>query len=935
MHKEVFSDFDGVFSRLCVLYKSSPAAAFVFPSEVVRRFFLDCMTDVYTAVDAGRFLSWDDFLRSYVADALHRPAGNMERILFASMVAPLCRRDGELEGLFDCPEDESPFVNYIASILPDVLIAPHVLAGFDRLPEKRAQAVRLLGAYYERFLSEAMLFEPEKAFLDARLDGRLPGNVVVVYPSLFTIRAFYKDELPDGWIGLDLVRKDVELTVFPDPVSEVRYVLSSLRNQLEKGAFAADFSIVLADRALEGILRTESEVYGVPLSFEFGRSLRDVPGVRLVFLISDAVSSGFSFESLRDLCLASDVPWRFSGTMREIIRLAVKSSYFSADYGENRLFSYIKYEVEHHLDDTFFSVLDERFDRGVLDVSFLEAYKDTEERFFAELGFIAWVLFSFLPAVVSSESFSMLVDRFSLLYDFLLGGEPGAEMRRSWGFARRALQRLCNYEVVLDGLFSVSRPWDVWLAVLSGMSYVSSESSGGVSVFPYRLSAGIAFKNTFVMGLDAESASVRTSLLSFLPEPEKESASIREYELGNAFLQAYSACNAFFSMHVEGGGRQHEVPPYVIIYGKTNAVEQDELEKLPIYGEKGLFAGETGNFLPFYSQKKGYDAALHLDHYFFKESFNPGDFFEIKPWFESKNYFSDGVFVFSPHFVQDFYDCPFRMFVSRLLDIDEYRIRPIFYDRMIVGSALHEVLSYFFSAGKRLDELANEGFDFKSVLLQGLNKRGAGFFSDVLSKRYEPYLNTIAERLRDSLENIGLSLYVKSQESELKWDNPEAGFILRGRMDLLLGDNDDSTIVIDFKTGNIPSFPKKEKLERGEKIDLQVLLYMLILYHLYGEDVSKLLDGMYFPVVNENKNNPLLLRNRKSSAGSYQDDSSLLDVFNILEELLEGIVDSLQVCDFTYAIDNENVCSSFTGACAYRRLCRARYAIREGRNNEN
>lgn len=617
-----------------------------------------------------------------------------------------------------------------------------------------------------------------------------------------------------------------------------------------------------------GLLSEEADLLGIPLSPEVGRALREVSGVRVLFLLDEARRAGWDFDSVRDLFLAGDVPWREG--WGEAVREAVEGKVWNCEAWERvgRVGEFLR-DARGVMETESFGALREALDSWVR--RWLEEWADDAER-------------------------------------------------RAWGFARGLLVQLS----LLEGRTGVrvKRPWEVWIEALKAVPYVPGGGEG-VPVYPYRVSAGAVGGRRWVLGASAEGVEVASIPVEFLPEDERGRLGVSTRRFTESFVYAYLRSGARMSMHRVQGDMTHEVPSVFLLEGTVE--ERGMVEDHPLAVEQRVWRGEVVEVRPVQAMVDGFRRAAEVRGWWGKGAEPLGGV--ARELLERHGMRRGNELLLSPTVVQGFYECGLRAWYERVGGLEEASFRPGFVDRRSLGIVYHALLEEVFSpyVGRLLSEVRLPG-DFRARVKEVLDAHGAVVeeFIEIVADRVTARLEGVIERLKGLFPGTG----AKVGRIEGWERSPIAeGLALRGRLDLLVEDGAGNPVLFDFKYTNVPSFPHSDKLEAGRRFEMQLLLYALLL----KKQEDRLVEDALYVAVEKDDLLSLRKRlgNRgNKNTQVYRDDEGLEGLFERLERTLVEIGQRMEGGEISYAEDR-NVCTTGGGGCPFRRVCRVRYTVRE------
>ncbi len=424
--------------------------------------------------------------------------------------------------------------------------APAPGAAPNAIPALRRDLDRLYTAY-RAFLDEHELFEPQWRAAEltppAEPTALIACDLATDFPEY---RAALTAAMAEGdrILILEAPRQfahSARLRRYPTVTREITDVLLRIEKLLAEGVPGHEIAVTVGDLpALRDRIRLEAAARGVPIVIRQGRPLAEYSAVALFGLMASATAEEFRFERARDLLLHGAIPWRDPGELRRRLTAAAARGRLNITDGDATLRALAR------------SV------RGVVTA--------------ASFGAIRERLYAFFAAYVDTESFP-------------------PDQERAFQSALDVLTELVREEE--RGLPALEDPFGFFVSLLADRQYVPREETGGVSVYPYRVSAGLVPKHHFILNSSQSATKVSgAGTVQLIPETDHEALGIDAYDVSHAMLRAYAASGEAVTFAVSergAGGAQLPAESF------TTAGIEELTDRLadPLELEWRYLAGET------------------------------------------------------------------------------------------------------------------------------------------------------------------------------------------------------------------------------------------------------------------------------------------------------------------------------------------------------
>ena len=859
--------------RAYVFSAFETGAVCIFPTEVAARSALVdyALHSERAAILRDRAISFDTFRARFMAQPPEKKSSNtLIRQLF---VHRLIEEGPPLSRLINprYPQSYRRLERTIAALLGSL----ELVVGDEELLARLDGALQgdlvLLYREYRRFLSQYDLYEPryERAHLPAIWDEDV--RYIILYSDTIAASERLVEELGRP-ANIELwATPEVPLTplvVYPNHIQEIRSTLRAIRGLLEEGVATHAITIGCAcPDTLLPPLSEEAAHYDIPLSIREGASPLAYPGGRFLLCLSEVYDDSFSLESLKSLLLDPSVPWRDSEIAHRFIRRAIEESIF---------------EGSVHTGDQFIERL---HDKEL--VTWYRGFKES------------------IIGIVEAENAPALrraLNHFQDAYfiDEQWRGSAGEDV---YSFC---LDAIAEIEEALASAHTTSfRRLFGWLiTTLHSKRYVFQMKEGGVAVYAWPQVATVNSDHLFVIGLDQEEASVVERPLFFLPDEGEQT------ERDTTLAHLRSVCLPIGSVTLSCHLRRYEgatLPPAAFFeQGRLDEREtSDGAEFDPYRTELALWRGERDapiRSLP--SQRRWFERAMATTLQFRADDYtrhpiHPSLVGRLK---EER----DGTELLSLSATKiDLFDrCPYAFLARYLLRINDVEWESSLVDHRLIGTVEHLVYQRFFKGIEVFDGSKDE--EYRPLLLSLFDEAMDAVFGErgptpsirawIIAEHRLLMLDILAaeRRLFDGARSIGF-------EEEL--NATKDGLYLNGRIDRIVEREKGRLGVIDYKKGA----PPMKKIEERMK-SYQLPLYQRLIEERAGQwcvnaSYYSVKEGKYFSLWDD-EGSEEASRSREVLAWRLSTLSEAVDAGELMA------TPSQKSCD----------------GCAYRPLCRRRYA---------
>ncbi|MBT3273604.1 MAG: hypothetical protein HN368_10635 [Spirochaetales bacterium] len=881
---------------------------FIYPSEIAASFWSRKVLSgggPLRALRPDRFISWDTYKeKTFDLTQEAVPANRLIKLLFT---ADLLRSNAEGEPFLKkllipgLSSSWRPFVRSISRALPALgalWLETELLA---RIDTDLLADLQEIYRHYSEFLDSHGLYEPG---WQVPSETDIESHGVVFFPQVIQdYEDFGQFLAKTGLIEFDgLVRgmrsgarsgvDDVpaqNLRAFPNAKMEVESACLEILKLLETGIPAADIAVSLTSS--EGYteeLQDTAALYDIPLLSRLGKPLAEYPAVRLYYLLAEVLSGGFSVYKLKELFLNTAYPWKNPAVGRGLVRFGIEN-----------------FGLQNHKDskgfrDLWDAALKKRGTPAQLD--YYRSFRRAAVKILQAATFsrLRQAVLQFNRQFLNTDSFTT-----AWLLPFTAALDELPSLQEASG-------------LVPD--LKIESPYSLWLMSLAERVYVTPAKGAGVSVFEYRVAAGIYPDHHFILGVSQTASSVSRRKFSFLPVTEIAASDGFENNLTDAFLRLYehSGENVHLSYSREGFDGPHLAPEYYVA-----KVEKSDLlifEGSPYRKERKYWLG-LGS-LPealhtvqrsglSYASKAGL-AAKGND--FTSAPISSADLRE-EIWLRQRR--ESGEFRISPTSLDVWSGCGFSYFLNYVLKLEETDFDTTYSSPRITGIILHRVLAALTQVLDR--ELAGrlqENFERAKIILEEEIDRVFAEWRDpvFIHPAWTDERRHISEYLAGFLETeskVWDSARLIAVEESLEIPDFISGIVLHGRIDRISEFNGEQ-IIVDYKK-RLKSKKSGMVSPENELRSFQVPCYLLL-----TEDVHGAADQALYYDVTEQKYHQVFGGNKP-----WFDPTEREDLLSQTRNAVKSMGDTIQAGSFITPKPRGSC-----DGCAFRGVCREKYVIR-------
>ena len=946
---------------------------FVFSTDVVMNSWIDwCVTNPeksgLDALPLERFIAWDKF-KGQALRAKEDDKGTIPAILKKFFVSSLIRKNAESPD--DNPlfkkiinpkykKEASSFTDWISRLLPSLNLWKKTL---DSHPEYQMdlEDKDYLELYkrYSDFLSKNNLYEPAWIEPDFTSEGK---HYIIFYPQLLEDYAEYKmifDQSPEITIvSLDKKKSAAEKTActrYSDSRKELRRTILRMRKLSKKTGWDKITLNVPDLQTYRPYLERELTRYCVPFVIRAGYQLIQNSAGQIFSEIQKCAKSDFSYDSVRALVLDEYIPWKEE--LKDVrLHLIQEGNSMRCICGFEESLSE---GTKVHFD------------------SWEEALKATSSRNERELAFYR-SLKKHINALCNSNSFEAISQAWIIFKKEYLEEEGFSESADAIiGRCITELKALIQIENDWcrgeNSELAVSNHYDFFISELSKKTYTPQNKKSGLSVYPYKTSAGAAFFHQFVIDASQKNLEVQYKKLPFLNSDKRRLLRLEDddknFNPSEAFIRLYDSVNdnenVYFSFAEES------FSGYAICHNALKEVlpEDEELDREDfILNEKNYmrgnddFAAEGRKLQLSSEQKKSFlnwqllNAGETEEKYTLPAAVKDKirEVLIEKREKDSGRSEKDGKIVITQSDMKNFFPCHRRWIFSNIIKLQEDSLDADLMQTYDMGNINHKILELFMkdyiNPPKALPVSQENVFEDEEEILSRVKKYAALAISnseedysrspltqkmlisqlDEIASHIMNFLhiflqkNTLPEKTTKSTKTKGFGGYfVRGVELQLSGKNPDKDFNYFGKLDLLLSPSEKDSdsegwTIIDYKNTKMPAAKNIRPDDEGKLKDFQMPMYVSLIQK---NKADKAVDAAKFYSIKDGTS--ITAIDRFTSGMSMEDFEAAMKTFeeysaSFSEDLTRGCLEPHE-----NSVDIYKDCPE----CNFKSICRYNYEV--------
>lgn len=962
------------------------SVVFVFPSDIAATLWLEASLAITRreTLPSRRFIAWDRFKERAVQASVagKQPVSAILRKLYA---LGLARRNREsAEPLFTAlipeafAESGAVFAPWIARILPSLAL----LERKRRMAGKSTHAtgdgedkdLSSLKADYSLFLDANSLFEPSWQMPPLRDTG---DRFVIFFPEAIedfaeyepllagapfikTVSAFPKTETEigngrastkapvqnrpgvnnkPGELDFGFEEKeendtgipqaaesgatehgDLELSTHATTRDEFKSVALEIEALLRSGVAPESIAVSVPDlESVAPYLLREFTLRAIPFEYRAGANLGSCPSGRFFARSSECVSSGYAFTHFKALLLDRSIPWKARDLAEGLVEFGIRNHCVTGWKDDGKMVDV--------------------WDAAFRDPACAETGDWRIRDFYRELK-------TSLSALVGAKTFSEIRNRWFAFREIfldmeLLSAEDDAVLAR----CVEELGELASLEARFPNLVP-PEPFSLFAAVLDEKKYVRRRASTGVNVFPYRVAAGTPFPWHFVVDASQDGATVVYSPLEYLRQDKRDALGLSDIDASRAFFELYR--RGPLSSGVSSGARfscaERSFSGYRIPHSAFSGLSAEKKETVkqrtsdPFALEAAWLSGtETEPDRLYPVQKKSFAswrARCAARGFSYLESAYEGRLDSLTERIRARLRKEDGLFVTATH-LNAWSTCGAKLFLSKILNIQEETQDAELLNERNLGILYHDVLCAVYEKIRDTDgAFRKEKLDEYRQWTADAAKDSARAYSEFRGPLAAPLIDTLADRVIDGACSILESdaelldgFAPVFLEEELA--HAEGGLSYYGRIDRISADENGTAVLIDYKSGSVPSTGDYAVSPDGTIKDCQIPMYAYLAELAQASPCKgSALDFAWFGDIKKRKYQPVIHDratipwNARSKLFSRDEFIPAMEAFrSMATRYAEGIDRE----DFTRP---QKLSWTECLSCDFRKICRYVYSVR-------
>lgn len=917
---------------------------FVFPTGVSADRWADraTLTCGVSAVAMERFIAWDDFkaasIKSQVAGKTSVPS--VMRTVFAANLIAENAKSPFLRNLIvpEYAQSATSFADWIGSLLPSLSSWKKKFESVGNTADDEDTDLLTLYTKYNAFLDSHNLFDPAWETPPFVTDG---NEYYIFYPEVLMDFAEYKVLLTSAPqihlitlsdssdTDLESVSKP-QVDFFSNSRSELRHVALYIRNLHEEKHIAwEDIAINVPDLTTYApYLTRELDLYEIPHVLKLGLPLTTSGAGHFFVQMKDCVSEGFSFATVKNLLLNTELPWREPSLNNELVQFGKENNCICS------------YEYNGTKVDVWKQAFKELHDRSY---NRLEEYYDSIKHH--------------VSSVVNATTFAEINEEYFKMKPILFDVDAFTpQSDRIMSRCITELASLMDLEKQYDDC-TVPSPYTFFTDILAGVQYLAQSNSLGVQIFPYKLASTAPFEAHIVIDASQASISILFKQLQFLRQDKRTSLGLEDVNPSKSFIELYTrsslsgASNAYFTVSEKtfsgyslphsdletrdrrpGSKTEVKVPE---LYDPYTAEKQWMLEKEKVDAITTITELQKKGFTTWRESHNGAFASVSKAALLLSDK-------EIDSLLKEKVFNKDnGKICASKTALNTYYTCPRLYLLQNVLKVEPEINEAELMDVYAVGNLNHAIMQYYCTKLKENHlplHAEKEGLSdqYKDILSQCIDDAIQKSDNSALAKQLLlTERNSLGEKMYDCVLSFsrwfeGCTVY--AAEQSYNYAPVGKQFFFAGRPDCLLSTSDGSIILIDFKTSN-GGIPKSTFYvsEEVQIPDFQMPIYKNILEH---QEKKLSVETVVYYCIKDNTPYVVTGSLTNPDNGKIVNGSDLTDTIATVEELTNQFAENIMHHNF--AVDNKTQDFDQCNSCAYRAVCRRVYTVsRDSSSGEN
>lgn len=793
---------------------SEKNAVFVFPTQISADLWADrtCLVTEYSAVPMEKFIPWDVFKGNAVRSENQNkdPIPAIMRLVFGEKIVAENAENPFLKNLIipEYAKTAASFASWISSLLPQLGLWKEYSDKNGGISDDEDEDLNLIYKKYSDFMEKHNLFDPAWEKPPFKNNG---NHYYLFFPEILEDWEEYKTILESSKTFITIIKvedRKIEspVNIFNNSRIEIKNVASYVSNlKRQKNVKWDEIAVSVPNMDVYApYIEKEFDLMEIPYVSKYSKPLGQSGAGNLFSQIKNCIEQDFSFDSIKNLLLDNELPWKENSLKEQLIKFGQENHCVcNFDFKNVKIDVWeksFKQQSTEELLETYYKKLKKSLTKFKKTVNFNQ---------------IRQSYFEFINEFFDMENCSEKSDKILGRCISELGGMIDLENRFD--------------ECV------VSEPFSFFVNYLSSKPYLEQLEQGGVAILPFKTVATAPFKIHILFDSSQKSLSVIYRKFSFLND-EKRLRLLKNEEINvsEKFIQLYENNSleflAYFTCGIKTFDGYSQACSYLVEKDLTKETNENILfPNNPYNSEKKWFIGDSSKdefpskIMKF--EQKSFENWMKIQNVDEKNSKKAEEF--VLNFGKNENL--NKVYV-STSQLSIFYDCPRKWFFQNKLQLSETDNAAELINSYAIGEFYHKILELYLKNLKETNQIieySENGYlnEYQKKLIQEC-------INDAVSEnnpatKYNSYLakeilNTSKVAVEELIENCLIEFYrifnncrVYDVEGKLFEENEK--FNLVGRYDCLLKDCENQQFyLIDFKTSE-NAIPKKIYAEENEE----------------------------------------------------------------------------------------------------------------------
>lgn len=916
----------------------SPEVVFVFPTDVSASSWAEWVithpenTHVM-AVSTERFIAWDEFKTTWLHEKndTKKPATLIARKLLArDLITKAVSANVHNKPLLNVlippayaknSNDVLSFTEWIADVLPYLKFFHQKHQEWLKNSAVKDDAensdYEVIYKSYNDFLSMNNLYEP--LWADSIIaDGK---KFVIFYPEIIADYCYVEDLLAhnDRITTVHLPQptdEKQEMVFFTNARTELHYVAFNIRqlcSRTENPIPCNHITVSVPDlETWRPYIEREFELYEIPYMMRAGITYDSGSG-HVFREIQDCFDTKFSFASVQTLLLDKCIPWKNFECNKSLISFGVKTK---------SLHQYKDYKTGLVVDawEESFNALGNR------QADELKLYKTLKER---------------VKAICLSTTFIEIRNALNQFENDLLNFAIDAVgAYQSYYHCKSELDSL----VAAENKYAIKcvSPYLFFIDELSQKTYEEKNTTSGVSIVPYRLTASASFEYQFVVNVNQNDCTVSYMPLPFLNVTKREAL------LGLDQANKPDAASDTFIRLYAGDGTMYNGKQQTVFTGSEQTFSGFAIPYSKLQVKKNLPRCSPGSFSVItqnqfdcfcnWKNKINNPKKGTTEPEVVKDKINAC----VKKSIISEH--TDEIYITQDDLKQ-YTKCPRCWVLNRALRIKEQTYKVQLFENYDKGKILHKILEQFMGNHMKGNPLpittengtfSNEtavmkeieSYIDKAFIDKEMSFKNSPLAKSVLEQQKDAYLKTVIDFLHSFCctdgKGFGGSEVIAVEEeffmAPVSQIIPNA--VYYGILDAVIPTREDEITIVDYKNTS-GAVPKIYKCYGKNVTEFQMLLYVK-LWNANQHDINKAQNAFFYSIQDGKKHSVL------SDGSTPSAEEKITSFNNTLEALDENYTQPFveAVCKQSFNPDAAKVLPYLQCKdCDYKEICRTTYHV--------